>query len=140
MDFVHNPYRCDPLRVGMYAYNPNIDLLILPYLLGPKKKIFSFPVTRPTLSVRPTLNVFIDFETGQFIYYHQKHSACQRVGSGMHSLARSPPWPLFILLCASGGHSPGGAIVVPFIDLNVNRCSWWMYMWCLGIVFTCFIQ
>ena len=55
--------------------------------LRPKKNNCSFPVTRPTLSVRPTLNVFIDFETGQFIYYHQKHSACQRVGSGMHSLA-----------------------------------------------------
>ena len=56
-------------------------------ILRPKKNNCSFPVTRPTLSVRPTLNVFIDFETGQFIYYHQKHSACQRVGSGMHSLA-----------------------------------------------------
>ena len=54
--------------------------------IGPNKNNCSFPVTRPTLSVRPTLNVF---ETGQFFFffYHQKHSACQRVGSGMHSLA-----------------------------------------------------
>ena len=90
--------------------------------IGPKNNNCSFPVTRPTLSVRPTLNVF---ETGQFSV-----SACWK----WYAL------PDHYLLCASGGHSPGGAIVVPFIDLNVNRCSWWMYMWCLGIVFTCFIQ
>ena len=36
--------------------------------MRPKKNNCSFPVTRPTLSVRPTLNVFIDFETGQFFF------------------------------------------------------------------------
>ena len=26
MDFCHNPYRCGPLRVGMYAITPNISI------------------------------------------------------------------------------------------------------------------
>ena len=26
MDFVHNPYRCGPLRVGMYGHDPAVKL------------------------------------------------------------------------------------------------------------------
>ena len=83
-------------------------------VIRPKKKLFvSGNPTDPICKADPKrFYRFWDWTIFYFIFFITKN--IQRV---------------------SGGHSPGGAIVVPFIDLNVNRCSWWMYMWCFKVSF-----